>query len=68
KMTNAFNNQYTNMTSKVKDNLCDNNHEIIQELIQLRNGNDSSPNKDVQKMNSKTQSEETNQQFKRQLT
>ncbi|CAM4751975.1 unnamed protein product [Rotaria magnacalcarata] len=51
-MTNAFNNQYTNMTSKVKDNLCDNNHEIIQELIQLRNGNDSSPNKDVQKMNS----------------
>ncbi|CAF4346431.1 unnamed protein product, partial [Rotaria magnacalcarata] len=67
-MTNEFNNQYTNMTSKDKDKLCDHNHEIIQELTQLRNENDSSSNKDVQKISIKTRSEETNQQFKRQLT
>ncbi|CAF4512214.1 unnamed protein product [Rotaria sp. Silwood2] len=50
-MANTFNNQYTNMTIKDKDSLCDHNHEIIQELIQLRNGNDSSSNQDVQKVN-----------------
>ncbi|CAF3459209.1 unnamed protein product [Rotaria socialis] len=67
-MTNEFNNNYTNMTSKDKDNLCDHNHEIIQELIQLRNENNSISSKDVQKISSKIHSEETNQQFKRQLT
>ena len=56
------------MSNKDKDDLCDHNHEIIQDLILNRNKNDEMLNQNTHQNRTTTHNDERNQHFKRQLT
>ncbi|CAF4176318.1 unnamed protein product [Rotaria magnacalcarata] len=63
-MVNKSNSQYLTVSNKDKDDLCDHNHEIIEELILSKNKSDSLLNKN----RFKTQNDEGSHHFNRQLT
>ncbi|CAF1667918.1 unnamed protein product [Rotaria magnacalcarata] len=56
------------MTSKEKDDLCDNNREIIEEMIRSKNVNIAPSHLEIEDQNAKTENKENSKKLKRQLT